>query len=117
MQVQPSGGSASKSSIKNNNSINEGLQNLDCDHNTRNQAHIRQDSDGGQIEIKDALSYQVHRDLKMFSSKPNILLFYEELVKQFGYIVLFSGIFPLASLLSIISNGIQVSSQISNMQY
>lgn len=42
----------------------------------------------------------------MFSDKPNILLFYEELVKQFGYIVLFSGIFPLAALLSIISNGI-----------
>lgn len=42
----------------------------------------------------------------MMPDKPNVLLFYEELVKQFGYIVIFSGIFPLAALLSIISNGI-----------
>ena len=60
--------------------------------------------------IKDVLSYQVHRDLKMFSDKPNILLFYEELVKQFGYIVIFSGIFPIAAFLSLISNGLQVDS-------
>lgn len=46
------------------------------------------------------------RDLAMMSDPPNILLFYEELVKQFGYIVLFSGIFPLASFMSYISNGI-----------
>ena len=67
--------------------------------------------------IKDALSYQVNRDIKMMSDNPNILLFYEELVKQFGYIVIFSGIFPLAALLSIISNHIQVKSQIANLQY
>lgn len=46
----------------------------------------------------------------MISDPPNILLFYEELVKQFGYIVLFSGIFPLASFMSYISNGIQIRS-------
>lgn len=63
------------------------------------------------------MSYQVNRDLKMMSDNPNILLFYEELVKQFGYIVIFSGIFPLAALLSIISNQIQVKSQINNLKY
>lgn len=67
--------------------------------------------------MKDALSFQVYRDLSMMDDKPNILLFYEELVKQFGYIVLFSGIFPLAALLSFISNGIQVRSQIKNLSY
>ena len=46
----------------------------------------------------------------MMSDTPNILLYYEELVKQFGYIVIFSGIFPIASFLSLISNGIQVNS-------
>lgn len=61
--------------------------------------------------------YQVKRDLAMMSDPPNILLFYEELVKQFGYIVLFSAIFPLASLMSYISNGIQIKSQITNLQY
>ena len=54
--------------------------------------------------------YQVFRDLAMMSDPPNILLFYEELVKQFGYIVLFSGVFPLASLMSYVSNGIQIRS-------
>jgi hypothetical protein len=71
----------------------------------------------GHTVVKDALSFQVYRDLYMMSDNPNILLYYEELVKQFGYIVLFSGIFPLAALLSIISNGIQVSSQIKNLSY
>lgn len=61
-------------------------------------------------EVKDALGYQVNRDLAMMSDPPNILLFYEELVKQFGYIVLFSNVFPLASLMSYISNGVQVAS-------
>ena len=60
----------------------------------------------GVTVVKDALSFQVYRDLSMMSDKPNILLYYEELVKQFGYIILFSGVFPLAALLSIISNGI-----------
>lgn len=53
----------------------------------------------------------------MMCDPPNILLFYEELVKQFGYIVLFSGVFPLASLMSYVSNGIQIRSQIANLQY
>ena len=59
----------------------------------------------------------MYRDLCMMSDNPKVLLYYEELTKQFGYIVLFSGIFPLAACLSIISNGIQVGSQISNLQY
>ena len=42
----------------------------------------------------------------MLSDNPDVLLFYEELVKQFGYIVLFSGVFPLAALFSLVSNGI-----------
>ena len=68
-------------------------------------------------DVKDCLGYQVKRDLAMFSDPPNILLYYEELVKQFGYIVLFSNVFPLASLMSFISNGIQVTSQIKNLTY
>lgn len=63
------------------------------------------------------LQYQVFRDLAMVSDPPDILLYYEELIKQFGYIVLFSGIFPLASLMSYLSNGIQIRSQMSNLTY
>ena len=42
---------------------------------------------------------------------------HKELVKQFGYIVLFSAVFPLASFMSYISNGIQIRSQITNLKY
>ena len=66
----------------------------------------RQSSQKGAKEIKDALSYQVRRDMSMMSDSPNILMFYEELVKQFGYIMLFSSVFPLASAMSFISNGV-----------
>ena len=38
--------------------------------------------------------------------KPVMLDCYMELVVQVGYIVLFSAVFPLASLLSLVSNGI-----------
>ena len=40
-----------------------------------------------------------------------------ELVVQFGFIVLFSSVFPLAALMSLISNFIQVKSQTNNLQY
>jgi hypothetical protein len=41
------------------------------------------------------------------SEKPNILDQYMELVIQFGYVVLFSEVFPLGALMSFISNAIQ----------
>ena len=66
---------------------------------------------------KNALSYQVLRDLYLMSDPPNILLFYEELVKQYGYILLFSQVFPVAAIMSFISNAIQVRSQIKNLTY
>jgi hypothetical protein len=40
-----------------------------------------------------------------------------ELVIQFGYIVLFSVVFPLGAFMSLISNSIQVKSQMKNLVY
>ena len=51
------------------------------------------------------------------AEKPNILDAYMELIIQFGYVVLFSEVFPLGALMSFISNGIQQRSQLTNMQY
>jgi hypothetical protein len=48
---------------------------------------------------------------------PNILEQYMELVIQFGYIVLFAEVFPLGAVMSLISNYIQIQSQVSNFKY
>jgi len=42
--------------------------------------------------------------MKLIKTKPDILMHYMELVVQFGYIILFSSVFPLAALMSLISN-------------
>lgn len=61
--------------------------------------------------------YQAVKSFNLMTEKPEMLDCYMELVVQFGYIVLFSEVFPLASLLSLISNGIQIRSQIHNLKY
>jgi len=40
------------------------------------------------------------------SEKPNVLDHYMELVTQFGFIVFFSSVFPLAAFFSFISNAL-----------
>lgn len=50
--------------------------------------------------------YQSVRSYNLMEEKPEMLECYMELVVQYGYIVLFSVVFPLASLLSLVSNGI-----------
>ena len=40
-----------------------------------------------------------------------------ELVVQFGYVILFGQIFPLAALLSMLTNSIQIYSQMTNLLY
>ena len=42
---------------------------------------------------------------------------YMELTVQFGFIVLFSSVFPLAAALSLLTNNVQMSAQINNFQY
>ena len=57
-------------------------------------------------EVKTYRKYQAIRDFKLISEKPNMLDYYMELIIQFGYIVLFSEVFPLAGLMSLISNSL-----------
>jgi hypothetical protein len=53
----------------------------------------------------------------LLKEKTNVLDGYMELTVQFGFVTFFSGIFPLAGLLSMISNAIQIKSQTSNLIY
>lgn len=39
-----------------------------------------------------------------------------ELVVQFGYVILFGQVFPLAAVFSMFSNGIQIDSQVGNLE-
>lgn len=61
--------------------------------------------------------YQAKRDFILMSDKPNILDNYMELVTQFGFIIFFSAVFPLAGFFSFISNYVQIKSQINNLKY
>tara|TARA_B110000305_G_C19302344_1_gene569773 strand:+ start:274 stop:546 length:273 start_codon:yes stop_codon:yes gene_type:complete len=61
-------------------------------------------------EVKTYRKYQALRDFTLISEKPNMLDYYMELIIQFGYIVLFSEVFPLAGLMSLISNSLQIHS-------
>jgi len=60
--------------------------------------------------------YQAHYNfLLMNTSESQILDNYMELVCQYGYICLFSAIFPLAAVFSLISNSFQIHGQIANL--
>lgn len=61
--------------------------------------------------------YQCKKNDLLYNEKPNIIGEYMELVAQFGFISLFSEIFPPASLFSFICNFIQMKSQINNFKY
>ena len=73
-----------------------------------------QDDDPSNISIR---KYQAISSNLLNGDKPNILEAYMELVIQFGYIILFAEIFPLGALMSLISNLIQVQSQVKNLKY
>ena len=51
------------------------------------------------------------------SGQPDVFHRYEKVVKQFGFVVLFSFVFPIAGLLSFISNSFEMGSQIRNFKY
>jgi anoctamin-10 len=53
----------------------------------------------------------------LYNEKANIIGDYMELIAQFGFIALFSEVFPPASLFSFICNFIQMKSQINNFKY
>mmetsp|Transcript_28020 Transcript_28020/g.42370 ORF Transcript_28020/g.42370 Transcript_28020/m.42370 type:complete len:293 (-) Transcript_28020:820-1698(-) len=94
---------------------------LATDHNTHSAANLL-DIEGNELReeeqpIKPMREYQTLRDMLLVKDKPDILYHYMELVVQFGYIILFSAVFPLAGLMSVISNTFQINSQINNFKY
>ena len=52
--------------------------------------------------------YQSIRSFNLNDERPNILEMYMELVVQFGYIVLFSVVFPMGAFMSLCTNYIQI---------
>lgn len=48
--------------------------------------------------------YQAIRDYCLYEEKPYILMLYQEVVAQFGFITLFGQIFPLGALFSMVAN-------------
>jgi len=59
--------------------------------------------------------YQALRDFCSYKTPVNVQENYMELVVQFGYVILFGQIFPLAGLFSMFSNHLQIWSQINNL--
>jgi len=59
---------------------------------------------------KKIRNYQAERDFVLAESSGKVLDDYMELTIQFGFIVLFSSVFPLAAFMSLISNNIQMQS-------
>ena len=61
--------------------------------------------------------YQTLRDTALGTGKTNILDNYMELIIQYGFIVLFSTVFPPAALLSCFTNYIIIRSSMNNFTY
>ena len=59
----------------------------------------------------------MRRDLALDPTPPDMINNYMELVVQFGFITLFSVVFPLAAPLSLLCNYLQIHTQKQNMVY
>ena len=66
---------------------------------------------------KSIRRFQAFRDFGLCPDPPLIIDAYMELILQFGFIAIFSSVFPLSPLISLVANGIQLSSQIDNLNY
>lgn len=69
---------------------------------------------GDELSIR---RYQAMKNDALYNEKANIIGDYMELIAQFGFIALFSEVFPPASLCSFVCNFIQMASQINNFKY
>lgn len=70
-----------------------------------------------QEEKRNVAEYQAKRDHVLNKDQDDILLDYMELVVQFGYVMFFSSVFPLAGALSMICNYFEMSQAINNLKY
>jgi len=67
----------------------------------------QQEAADGKTKVeKDIRLYQARRDLLLDASGAGVIDCYMELVVQFGFITLFSEVFPLAAMFSLLSNNI-----------
>ena len=75
------------------------------------------EEDFGEAEMNEVLNeqkkireYQARRNLLLDAGGANVIDCYMELIVQFGFITLFSEVFPLAAMFSLLSNNIQINS-------
>jgi hypothetical protein len=54
--------------------------------------------------------YQAKKDYMLDAGGADVIDCYMELIVQFGFITLFSEVFPLAAMFSLLSNNIQINS-------
>ena len=67
----------------------------------------QQEAADGKTKVEqDIRLYQARRDLLLDASGAGVIDCYMELVVQFGFITLFSEVFPLAAMFSLFSNNI-----------
>lgn len=52
----------------------------------------------------------------MYSEKPKIIMLYQEVVAQFGFVTLFGQIFPLGAMFSMLANYVQIKIQIGHLR-
>ena len=70
-----------------------------------------------QDEKKNICEFQAKRDHVLNKAQDDILVDYMELVVQFGYVMFFSSVFPLAGALSMACNYFEMSQAISNLKF
>jgi hypothetical protein len=87
------------------------------DDHLRMQRLLEKEADDDEAEKKTIRRYQTLRDAMLGVGKGDIVDNYMQLIVQFGFIVLFGGVFPPAALLSSFTNFIQISSQMRNFSY
>lgn len=97
--------------------MDEARQELENEVKNEKEAADSENPDLIPKDPKDIRLYQIKRDLVLDPNPPDIINNYMELVVQFGFIVLFSVVFPLAAPLSLIANLIQLDTQKQNMIY
>lgn len=57
------------------------------------------------------------RDIVLDPTKFDVILSYEELVLQFGFVAMFTSVFPLGPILSLVCNQLQYKAQTDNLIY
>lgn len=82
-------------------------ENRFSDEDKKKAQENNEDYEHSDLKIKE---YQTRRESLLLKDKENLIANYMELTIQIGYVLFFSSVFPLAGVLSVFSNFIQLRS-------